>query len=329
MTVPDRMSAVRMHDYGGPEAIQVDEVETPEPGRGEVLVRTAAAAVNPIDTYVREGGSKPAGGLPHVLGADVAGVVAAIGEGVGEFASGDRVFATGLGLLEQGSYAEYVPVPADRLARLPAAVSFRTGAAAAMVFPTAWRALIDRGCLSLGDACLVQGAAGGVGNAAVQIADQAGAAVAATARPADAGLVEDAGADVVVDYRDDDLAGTVRDSGVDGVDVVLETHADRNLAADLDLLSRGGRIVVLGEEGRIALSPSRSMDAKVADADLRFMSIVASRDEQKRLLERTATRLVDGTFTVRVADVHPFSDAVAAHRAVESSGTGGKVLLEP
>ncbi|QLG29501.1 NADPH:quinone reductase [Halorarum halophilum] len=323
------MRAVRIDDHGGPDILAEAEVATPEPGHGEVLVRTVAASVNPIDTYVREGAAEPADGLPHVVGSDVAGVVVAAGAGVDEFAPGDRAFATGLGLFEQGSYAEYVPVPADRLAHLPEAVPFRTGAAAAMVYPTAWRALVDRGGLTVGDACLIQGGAGGVGNAAVQIARHAGTEVVATARPDDAELVEDAGADAVVDYRADDMAGAVRAAGVDAVDVVLETHADRNLAGDLDLLSRGGRVVVIGEEAPIELSPSLSMDAKIADADLRFMSIVASAEDQKRLLERTAPRLADGTFDVRVADVYPFPEAAEAHRAVESTGTGGKVLLEP
>jgi len=321
------MKAIRYHEHGDADVLTVDDVPTPEPGHGEALVRVHAASVNPIDTYVREGGVEPAGGLPHVGGADAAGVVEAVGDGVEGLSTGDRVFATGLGLFEAGSYAEYVAVPADALAPLPSGVSFAEGAAAAMAFATAWRGLVYRGELSVGDACLVQGGAGGVGHAAVQIAAHAGATVVTTAS-GDEAFVRSLGADAVVDYRGDDAADRIREAAGGDVEVVLETHAAANLATDLDALARGGRIVVLGEEGPIRIDPGASMTGKIADADVRFMSIMASRDDQAPILERVGPLLADGTFEVEIEATYPLAEAAAAQRHVTSSGSRGKVVLE-
>lgn len=324
------MKAVRFHEHGDETVLQVDDVAEPTPGYGDVKVRTRAASVNPIDTYIREGDVAPADDLPHIGGADVAGVVRTVGDGVDGFEPGDRVFATGLGLFGAGSYGEYVTVPATRLAPLPDGVSFVDGAAAAMAFATAWRALVVRGSLAVGDVCLVQGGSGGVGHAAVQVARHAGATVLATAREGPpASFVRDLGADAVVDYRSDDLAGTLREAA-DGrdVDVVLETHAGSNLTADLDLLARGGRVVVIGEDGEIRLSPNAAMTGKVSDADVRLMSIMASTDDQASILRRVGPLLADGTFEVAVAATYPLAEAGAAQRHATSDGTLGKVVID-
>lgn len=321
------MKAIRYHDHGDADVLTLDDVPTPEAGPGEVLVRIHAASVNPIDTYVREGGVEPAGGLPHVGGADMAGVVEAVGDGVEGVAAGDRVFATGLGLFEPGTYAEYVAAPAESLATLPEGVSFAEGAAAAMAFATAWRGLIDRGELDIGDACVIQGGTGGVGHAAVQIAARAGATVVATAS-GDEAFVRGLGADTVVDYGAGDVADRIRTAAGGDVDVVFETHAAANVATDLDVLARGGRIVVLGEEVPIEIDPGASMTGKITDADLRFMSIMASRDDQVPILERVGPRLADGRFDVEIEATYPLERAAEAQRHVMSSGSRGKVVLE-
>jgi len=216
------------------------------------------------------------------------------------------------------------------LAPLPDSVSFQTGAAAAMAFATAWRALIDRGELSLGDACLVHGASGGVGHAATQIAAAAGSHVVGTARDGDpASLVRSLGADAVVDYRSEDLAGELAEA-TDGrpLDVVFEPHADSNLEADLTRLERGGRIVIIGEESPIAIDSGTSMTAKQADADLRFMSIVASAEDQAPILRRVGELLADGTFTVEIDRTFGLNELSEAHAYLQSSGTLGKVVID-
>lgn len=323
------MKAIRYHEHGDPDVLTMENVPEPTPGYGAVTVRVHAASVNPIDTYVREGAVSPSGGLPHIGGADVAGVVEATGEGTDRFEAGDRVFATGLGLFQPGSYAEFVAVPEQRLSMLPESVSFAEGAAAAMAFTTAWRGLVNRGNLSAGEVCLVQGGSGGVGHAAVQVARHAGATVVATARdgePSD--MVRALGADAVVDYRTEDLSAAIHEAVGSDVDVILESHAAKNLADDLDVLARGGRITLIGEDGKIQIPPELSMTGKIADADLLFMSIMASADDQAPILRTVAPLLGNGTFEAHIAETYSLSEVAAAQRAVRSGGTLGKVVIE-
>ncbi|MFW5938684.1 MAG: NADPH:quinone reductase [Halanaeroarchaeum sp.] len=324
------MRAVRYHEHGDESVLTLETVERPEPGAGEALVRIAAASVNPIDTYVREGNVRPPSGLPHVGGSDLAGVVEAVGEDVTAVEEGDRVFATGLGLFSPGTYAEYTVAPVDRLASLPDSVPFRDGAAAAMAFATAWRALVTRGDLSLGDLALVHGASGGVGHAAVQVATAAGATVVGTARDGEpAEFVRSLGADAVVDYRSDGLADDIAEAaGGRGVDVVFEPQADAHLAANLACLRRGGRIVAIGENGPITLDGGLPMEAKKADADIRFMSIMASPGDQAEILERVGERLANGTFSVEIDSVFGLDQVPDALGELMSSGTIGKVVLD-
>jgi len=324
------MRAVRYHQHGDESVLTLETVDRPEPGPGQVLVRIEAASVNPIDTYVREGNVSPPSGLPHVGGSDLAGLVEAVGEGVEAVDPGDRVFATGLGLFSPGTYAEYTVAPVDQLAPLPEGVSFREGAAAAMAFATAWRALVTRGDLRLGDVAVIHGASGGVGHAAVQVAAAAGATVVGTARDGEsAAVARSLGADAVVDYRSDDLAGALADA-LDGreADVVFEPHADAHLAANLSCLARGGRIVVIGEEDPITLDGGLSMSAKQADADLRFMSIIASAGDQAPILELVGERLADGSFEVAIDSVFGLDAVPEALETLMSSGTLGKVVLD-
>lgn len=325
------MRAVRYHEHGDESVLTLETVDRPSPDADQVLVRVEAASVNPIDTYVREGNVSPPSGLPHVGGSDLAGVVEAVGEAVTEFEPGDRVFATGLGLFSPGTYAEYTVAPATQLASLPDGVSFRDAAAAAMAFATSWRALLTRGELELGDVALVHGASGGVGHAAVQVANAAGATVIGTARDgAPADLARSLGADAVVDYRSDDLP-TALESAADGrtVDVVFEPQADAHLEANLDRLTRGGRIVVIGENAPITLDAGLSMAAKQADADFRFMSLMASPDDQAPILRRVGERLADGSFVVETDSVYGLDELPEAHSDLMSPGTVGKIVVDP
>lgn len=321
--------AARYREYGDPEALTVEEVPRPEPGRGEVLVEVRAAGINPIDTYVVSGSVAASDDPPAVAGSDLAGVVAETGADVDAFEPGDRVYATGLGVFSHGTLAEYVPVSADVLADLPESVSFEAGAAAAMPFATAWRGLVARGGLQLGETCLVAGAAGGVGHAGVQIADAAGATVVGLARPGEtADFVRELGADAVVDYRSDDLSAELeRAVGDGGLDVALETHADANLVPEIEAAARGGRVVVLGEEGPITVEPGPSMAAKIADLDVRFMSIVASREDRAPVLSSVADLLADGTFVPHVDSRFPLEDVSAAYRRLGESGVEGSVVV--
>lgn len=324
------MRAVRFHEHGDPSVLELDTVRLPEPERGEVRIRIHAASVNPFDTYLRAGTIEPLTDLPHVPGSDAAGVVESVGDGVSSVSSGDRVYTTGLGFDRPGTHAEYTVVPADRVAILPRGVSFESAAAAAEPITTALQALLHRGNLSLGEVCLVQGASGGVGHVAAQIARRAGATVIGTARAGSpTEFVAELGVDGVVDYRRDDLADAIRSvTGGRAVDLVLETHADANVDADLAVLARGGRIVVLGESATIVIDPETAATAKMADADLRFTSHMASSHHHGELLERGARLLAEGDVIPEVAETYSLSEAAAAQERCRESGVLGKIVLD-
>lgn len=322
------MRAVRIHEHGDESVLRIDEVDVPEPAADEVLIEVRVAAINPFDTYVREGIVPPDGGLPHVLGGDGAGVVEAVGEDVSVFEPGDRVFTTGLGLDRPGTYAEYAAVPEHRLASLPDEVSFDEAAAAAETVTTSIQAL-ERGRLSEGDVCLVQGATGGVGHAAVQVADYASAFVVGTCSPDAADAAREFGADAVVDYAADDLAGAVLEA-TDGrpVDIVVETHADANVAADVEVLGEDGAVVVLGEDDTIEIDGATAGTAKAKQLDLRFISHMRATEHHGEKLVKAATLLADGEVSAAVAERFPLEAADEAQRHCLSSGVIGKTLLD-
>ncbi|QZA88554.1 NADPH:quinone reductase [Salinarchaeum sp. IM2453] len=323
------MRAAQYHEYGDESVLTVRDVDKPSIESGEILVKTEAASVNPIDTYIREGDVKPTAGLPHIPGADLAGVVAETADDVNRFSAGDRVFATGLGLFSQGSYAEYVAVPQEHAAILPEEITFDSGAAAAMAFATSWRALINRGDLQIGDIAVIHGASGGVGHAAVQVADAAGAYVVGTAREGDPSeFVYDCGADAVVDYRSEHLADELNQvTDTRNVDVILDTHADIHLDANLQNLSRNGNIVVIGEKDTISFDGAISMRAKQTDANVRFMSIMASADDQASILSKVAEKLSTGDFSVKIDRTYSLAEISKAHQKVMDSSNIGKVVI--
>ncbi|MFB6305126.1 MAG: NADPH:quinone reductase [Haloferacaceae archaeon] len=320
------MRAARYHEFGGSDVLTVEDAPKPEPGPGEALVEVRAAGVNPIDAKLREGVVSPAPDLPHVAGVDLAGVVRAAGAGV-DLSPGDRVFGTGFGWQDPGTFAEYAAVPADRLATIPESVSFVDAGASAMVLSTAFRSLVTRGDLAAADACLVHGGAGGVGHVAVQLAASAGATVVATGREADAEAIRGFGADAVVDYRADDVGEAVRDA-VGPVDVVLETHLGANLEADLTAIGRGGRVVAIGQGEPVTLDPGTALGAMFDDADLRFASTMASTDDHRRVLDRCARLLADGSVSPAIAATYPLDEAAAAMDHAVRSGVTGKVVID-
>lgn len=323
------MRAVRFHEYGDESVLQLDEIDRPEPGPGDVLVRSYAASVNPVDTKLREGLLEPVSGTPQTAGVDLAGEIEAVGSGVTAFDVGDRVYGTGFGWTDPGTYAEYAAVPADRLGTLPESVPMTVGAAAPMVYTTAWYALRGRADLTLGDVCLVHGAAGGVGHAGVQIASAAGATVVGTARPGEsATAVEDDGG-IPVDYRVNDLPTAVREA-TDGspIDAVLETHAGKHLEDDLELLAHGGRIAIIAQGESYELTPETGLSAMLDKAQLFFLSMMASPDKHAALLDRIAPLLADETLAPRIAATYPLSEAATAQEHAMSSGVVGKVVIE-
>ncbi|WP_247009367.1 NADPH:quinone reductase [Halorientalis litorea] len=318
------MRAVRFHDHGGTDVLQVDDIDRPTPGPEDVLVAVEAAAVNPVDTYFRDG-AYPPGDLPWTTGSDVAGTVAAVGSDVESVTEGDRVFATGLGNDRQGTCAEYVTVPTDSLAVLPDGVSFETGAATALVGVTAWQSLVARGGLEPGERVLVHGGSGGVGHVAVQLAAASGARVTTTAAPTYHDRLRELGADDVFDYARSDLGAAVTDAG--RPDVILDHRLDEYLAFDADVAAFGACIAAIGNEAQSATFESVPRCRGKALA-VHHVSMFNTPDVGG-VLARLASLAADGDVAAEVARTYDLSDVAEAHRAVLEDSYFGKLVVTP
>lgn len=324
------MKAVRIHEYGGPAVLIYEDVPVPEPGPTQILVRVAAASVNPVDVAVRENRFPTPKQPPKTLGSDGAGVVERVGADVTAVKPGERVFFSGLGVGSEGSYAEYALIAEAQAVLIPPELSFADAAALGMVFPAAFYALIKRGDLQAGETVLVQGAAGGVGSAAVQLAKARGARVLATVGdPAHAAYVRDLGADETIDYRHEDVVARVLElTERVGVDVVHELVISANLASDIQLVAKGGRIVCAGQgpapEVTLPIGP-----ALAKDVNLLFMNLNnAGRAGVAAIAREVAAMAAAGQVHPVIGATFPLSQARRAHELLVAEHIG-KIILEP
>jgi NADPH:quinone reductase-like Zn-dependent oxidoreductase len=319
------MRAVRFHEYGDRDVLQVDEVDRPEATGHDVVVEVAGAGVNPVDTYFRAGSYEPFQ-LPMIPGVDVAGEVVAVSEWVDDYAVGDRVVGTGLGMNHFGGYAEYAAVPEDRLAHLPDGVDLVAAGGAGVAAVTAWRALVDHAGLEPAESVLIHGGSGGVGHAAVQLAAATGAHVVTTAAPDYHARVEELGADAVFDYGREDLADAVVDE-TGGVDVVLDHRLDDYLQFDAEVAATGGRVVGIGENDP-AVGFSNDGVARSKDVSYQFMSMFNT----PRLadpLAGVAYLMGQGDLDIDVARTYDLDEAAEAQRAVMEESFLGKLVITP
>jgi NADPH2:quinone reductase len=321
------MEAARLHEHGGPNVLDVDECERPSPATDELLVEVAAAGVNPVDTYFRDGSYEPVG-LPFTPGVDVSGTVAEVGAEVEGFSVGDRVFGTGIGNAgAQGAYAEYATVPDDRVVTLPDGADLTEAGAAGVVACTAWRALVDHASLDPAESCLVHGGSGGVGHTAVQIADAVSADVVATSDPQYHNRLRKLGVGTALDYDRENLAEAVRDASHGGVDVILDHRLDDYLQFDADVGATGCRVVGIGEN---APDPGFTNDgaARSKDVSYQFMSMFNTPDLRVPL--RGVGHLMDaGRLSVEIARTYDLSEADEAQRAVMEDSFMGKLVVVP
>jgi len=301
------MKAIRLHEFGGPEVLLLDEVPEPEPGFEEIKIRVIGAGINPADWKMRERPSELP--LPATPGLDVAGIVAMVGPSVDRFHLGDAVFArTGWG---QGSYAEYTVVKAAQAAHKPESLDFVEAAAVPTAGLAAWQALFDTARLQPRQTVLIHGAAGGVGSFAVQFAKWKGARVIGTASGNHLDFVESLGADEVIDYRVHRFEDKVRD-----VDVVLDTVGGDTTQRSWQVLKPGGFLVSL-----ITMIPEGEPEKHgVRGAHL------ASRADGHQLAE--IARLIDaGYVRPAVTTVLPLSEARKAHEMSQTHHMQGKIVL--
>lgn len=320
------MKAIRVHEFGGPEQLKLDEVPTPKPGTGQVLVKVHAAGVNPYDTYMRAGLYPVKPSLPYTPGSDAAGVIESVGEGVTKVKPGDRVYTA---KTVTGAYAEYCLALENQVQALPANISFAQGAAIFVPYATAYHALLHEAKARASETVLIHGASGGVGTAAIQLARSMGLTVFGTAgTPKGLELIKKEGAHQAFDhtktgYTDDIMKAT----GGRGVDVILEMLANVNLANDLKLLALFGRVIIIGSRGEITINPRDFMARRSSARG--FTLWAATEAELNDCFAGIGSGLTNGALRPIVGKELPLKDAAQAHIDVLAPGAHGKIALIP
>jgi NADPH2:quinone reductase len=311
------MRAVRVHEFGDPDVLQVEEVPQPEPVAGEVLVRVQAAGVNPFEAYIREGRYTELPALPYTPGVDGAGV---------RVDTGDRVYLTGS---LSGTYAEYALCLEEDVRPLPDGLSYAQGAAVGVPYYTAYRALVQRAAAVAGERVLVHGASGGVGIATVQLALAAGLDVTGTAG-SEAGreLVASQGDVRVLDHRDPaHLEAALSLTDGRGFDLIVEFLANVNLGDDLKALAMRGRVVVVGSRGAVAVDARDLMNAEGTILGMRTPN--ARPDEEAAARAAVDAGLRNDVLKPVVGRELPLAEAPRAHRLIMERPALGKLVLVP
>jgi NADPH2:quinone reductase len=324
------MQAILAREFGGPDVLKLEDISDPVAGAGQVRVRIHAVGVNPYDTYMRSGAYAIKPELPFTPGADAAGVVDQVGPGVTLFAAGDRVYISGTAAGKaHGAYAQLAVCNLDQVHRLPARISFTQGAGLFVPYVTAWRALFGRANTRAGDTVLIHGASGGVGVAATQFAVAAGATVIGTAGSEEGlAVIRAQRATHVVNHRSDGYLDEItRASGGRGPDVILEMLANVNLDHDLTVIAPGGRVVVIGNRGRVEIDARKIMTKDVSVFGLALWGIPP--DEIRRAHEAIVAGLESGALNPVVGTEMPLQDAAKAHQLVMEPGAKGKIILVP
>jgi NADPH:quinone reductase len=327
------MRVMEIRAFGDPDALQPGDRPKPVAGPGEVVVRVMATSVNPVATKIRRTGRGVAPELPAVLGADVAGIVEALGEGVGGFVPGDEIYGCAGGVTGMnGALAEYLLTDPALLAPKPPQLSWREAAALPLVTITAWEGLFDRARVTAGQNVLVFAGTGGVGHIAVQLAKAAGAKVVATASSPDkAGLARSLGADSVVDHRASEPADWAAEhTGGKGFDIVFDTVGNANLERAFAAAALNGQVISIVTQQAVDLTP---MHVKGLSLHVVFMLIPMLHGIRR---ERHGTILREAASLVAAGKLRPLLDparfaleqAADAHRRLEGGAAVGKVVID-
>ncbi len=322
------MKAIRVHEYGGPEVLQIEDLPQPKPGPGQALVKLEAVGVNFLDVYQRRGLYK--GQLPFPLGSEGAGVVETVGPDVTDLHAGDRVAYAGV----PGSYADHVLAPAERLVKLPPGLDARSGAAAMLQGMTAHYLLYSSYPLKKGETCLVHAAAGGVGLLLCQMAKRIGARVIGTVSNEEkAKLARDAGADDVILYTRQDFEAEVkRLTNGRGVEVVYDSVGKETFDKGFNCLAQRGYMILFGQSsGPVAPLDPQVLNAKGSLFLTRptLFHYVATRADLLKRANDVLGWIASGHLKLRISATFPLKDAAHAHRDLEGRKTTGKVLLIP
>ncbi len=321
------MRAVVVSQPGEVDSLEVVDLPVPEPGPGEVLIEVAAAGVNRADLLQRRGFYDPPPGATPVLGLECSGAIAAVGEGVTDLQPGTQVCA----LLSGGGYAEYVAVPAGQVASVPRGVSLLHAAGLMEVACTVWSNVFMMGRLENGETLLAHGGGSGIGTMAIQLGKAFGARVAVTVGSEDkAAFCRELGADIVINYREQDFAETLKEQGV-AADVILDIMGAKYLAANLSVLATAGRLVIIGMQGGVKgeldIAALLAKRAAVMATSLRARPSAEKAAIVSAMVAQVWPLIADGTVRPIIHETYPLEDVRTAHQVLEDSSHTGKVLL--
>jgi NADPH2:quinone reductase len=323
------MRFINISEHGGPEVMEIKEGETPDPGKGEVLIRVHAAGVNRPDVMQRQGLYAPPPGASPILGLEVSGEVVATGNDVAAWSVSDRVCA----LTNGGGYAEYVAVPAGQCLPVPAGLPVEEAAALPETFFTVWANVFDRAGLKPGESFLVHGGSSGIGTAAIQMAKSLGSKVFTTAGSAEkCAACQSLGADVAVNYTEQDYVKVLKEAtGGQGVDVILDMVGGDYVARNLELAAVDGRIASIsflrGSQVEIDMMQILRKRLTVTGSTLRPRSAEAKAGIAEKLRAQIWPLIESGEIKPLIAARFPLADVVESHKLMESSKHIGKIIL--
>lgn len=326
--LPAEMNVVEMRGAGGPEVLTLGRRPVPRPRPGEVLVRVAAAGVNGPDLMQRKGLYPPPAGASDLLGLEIAGEVAAVGEGVARWREGDAVAA----LTNGGGYADYCAVDARHCLPIPAGLSLRDAGGLPETFFTVWSNVFMGAGLAAGETFLVHGGAGGIGTTAIQLGKAFGATVLATDSPeARCALCRELGATRAIDYRAEDFVEIVREAG--GADVILDIVGGPYVEKNIKAAKHDGRIIqlafALGSKVEVNLMPIMLKRLTYTGSTLRTRSPEFKARIATELEREVWPKIADGAIRAVTSEVLPFAAAARAHALMEKAEHFGKILLAP
>ncbi|MER7454422.1 NAD(P)H-quinone oxidoreductase [Nocardia beijingensis] len=324
------MRAIDLNGAGGPEVMVLSEVPAPKPGHGEVLIEVAAAGVNRADLLQRQGFYPPPPGASPLLGLECSGVIAEVGDGVRDWAVGDRVCA----LLSGGGYAERVAVPATQVLPVPDGLDIGAAAGLPEVAATVWSNLVMTAGLRAGQLVLIHGGGSGIGTHAIQVAKSIGARVAVTAGSAEKlARCAELGADVLINYKEDDFVAAVR-AERSGADVILDNMGAAYLGRNVDALAEHGHLVVIGMQGGVTAELNLGVLLRkwgtVHATNVRARPATGA-DSKAEIVAEVRKQLwpliAEGTVAPVIAAELPIEEAAEAHRLLDSGEAFGKVVL--
>jgi NADPH2:quinone reductase len=318
------MKAILVREFGGPEVLKLEDVSTPRPAAGQVLVRIHAAGVNPYDTYMRNGTYAVKPPLPYTPGSDAAGTVESVGDGVTKVKPGDRVYTA---KTLTGAYADHALALESQVHPLPEKISFTQGAGVWVPYGTAYHALLQVANARAGETLLIHGASGGVGTAAIQIARAIGLTVFGTAGTQKGiDLAKREGAHQMFDHTQPGYADQIlKATGGRGVDVILEMLANVNLGQDLKLLAQQGRVIVIGSRGDVTISPRDLMSRRASVHAFTLWAV--TEPEEKEIHAGLFAGLSNATLRPVVGKEIPLAEAARAHKEILEPGAAGKIVL--